>query len=110
MVSLFQCLVEVAHVVVDDRRIPLAPDSRAGAQADGSRRTRAGLMSESAGRISHQGVTFKALLTKAYRLGPDQISGPAWIDSNLFSVTAIVPEAAPAEDVEAIGTYAKRCG
>jgi uncharacterized protein (TIGR03435 family) len=89
--------LEVASV-----RQMAASDSRAGARADGSRRTRAGSMSEPAGRISYQEVTLKALLAKAYGLRPDQIGGPAWIDSDLFSVNAIVPEAAPTDEVPAI--------
>jgi uncharacterized protein (TIGR03435 family) len=44
----------------------------------------------------------KALLAKAYGLRPDQISGPAWMDSDLFSVNAIVPEAAPTDEVPAM--------
>jgi uncharacterized protein (TIGR03435 family) len=44
------------------------------------------------GRVAYSGVTLKMLLTVAYNVKPYQISGPSWLDSERFDVTATVPE------------------
>jgi uncharacterized protein (TIGR03435 family) len=44
-------------------------------------------------------ITLKLLLMRAYDLGPFQISGPAWIDSERYDIVAKIPEGAPKEEV-----------
>jgi uncharacterized protein (TIGR03435 family) len=52
------------------------------------------------GRVSYQNVTLKQLLTKAYGVKEYQVSGPAWIDTERYDVTATMPEKTPKESVE----------
>ena len=48
-------------------------------------------------RIRYHGVTLQMLLAKAYNITPDRISGPAWLDSNLYTIDAIVPPGTDAD-------------
>jgi uncharacterized protein (TIGR03435 family) len=56
-------------------------------------------MSEAPGWTAYQGVTLQAMLVKAYRLRPYQITRPAWIQDEHYDVTATLPEAASREDI-----------
>jgi len=51
------------------------------------------------GRVNCSGFTVKDMLTRGYSLKPYQISGPSWIESERFDVTAKIPEGAPADKV-----------
>ena len=42
------------------------------------------------GRINYSGVTLKMLLKRAYDIGPEQISGPDWLDSERYDIMATV--------------------
>ena len=43
------------------------------------------------GRITWENVDLRRLLVRAYGIETDQISGPAWIDSEKYSITATIP-------------------
>jgi len=43
------------------------------------------------GRLNYENVTLRSVLTKAYGVKTYQISGPAWLDSERFDLTAKVP-------------------
>ena len=49
------------------------------------------------GRITYNGVTLKMLLKRAYDIGPEQISGPDWLDSERYDITATVAPGTTAE-------------
>jgi uncharacterized protein (TIGR03435 family) len=42
------------------------------------------------GRVNYGGVTLNMLLKRAYDIGSEQISGPAWLDSERYDITATV--------------------
>ena len=42
------------------------------------------------GRVNYSGVTLNMLLKRAYDIGPEQISGPAWLDSERYDIMATV--------------------
>ena len=44
------------------------------------------------GRINYVNVSLKDMIARAYSLKPYQISGPAWIESERYDVTAKIPE------------------
>src|SRR5580693_5552131 len=44
------------------------------------------------GRIDYQGWPLKILLSRAFDMKDDQISGPDWLDSERFDVIAKIPE------------------
>jgi uncharacterized protein (TIGR03435 family) len=47
-------------------------------------------------RINYTGVTLKALLQRAYDVFPEQISGPEWIDTQRYTITAkVAPKTTP---------------
>jgi len=46
------------------------------------------------GRITFPAATLKRLLMAAYGVGPDQVSGPAWLDSERYAIAAKVPAGA----------------
>lgn len=48
-------------------------------------------------RITYLGVTMRMLLKRAYNLGPSQILGPNWLDTQRYDVTALLPEGTDAE-------------
>jgi uncharacterized protein (TIGR03435 family) len=49
------------------------------------------------GRVSCSGITIKDMLTRGYSLKPYQITGPGWIESERWDVTAKIPDGAPAD-------------
>jgi Protein of unknown function (DUF3738) len=48
------------------------------------------------GRIRYPGVNLQALLARAYNTNPDRISGPTWLDSEHYTIEAILPPGAGA--------------
>lgn len=52
------------------------------------------------GRITWPSATLSQLLTKAFDITADQISGPAWIDTERYATTAIVPQGATPEEFQ----------
>ena len=51
------------------------------------------------GRINYTGVSLKNLIERAWSIKSYQVSGPDWLDSERFDVTAKLPEGAKQEDV-----------
>ncbi len=52
------------------------------------------------GRVNYRNVNLKQLITKAYGVKDYQVSGPSWIDTERYNVTATMPEKTPKETVE----------
>jgi len=50
------------------------------------------------GRINYENVTVKNILTQAFNVRDYQISGPSWMDSERFDITAKVPASATKEE------------
>src|SRR5579862_8898249 len=50
-------------------------------------------------RITYQNVTMLNLLSRAYGVDYDQISGPSWLDSVQYTVIANVPAGAAKEEL-----------
>lgn len=50
-------------------------------------------------RINYTGVTLKMLLKRAYNLGPRQVFGPDWLDTQRYDIVAELPAGA---DIEAL--------
>jgi uncharacterized protein (TIGR03435 family) len=59
-------------------------------------------MSSDNGRINFSNVSVMNLLTAAYKVKEHQISGPSWLNSERFDVTATFPAGATKEDVPAM--------
>src|SRR5215468_1461611 len=51
------------------------------------------------GRVDYANVSLKDVLARAYGMKRYQISGPAWLDSERYDITAKVPEGVPKEQV-----------
>ena len=49
------------------------------------------------GRIVYTNLPLKTIITNAYDIRPYQLTGPSWLDSERFDVTAKVPEGATRE-------------
>ena len=43
------------------------------------------------GRIRYRGVSLKMLLARAYKVRPDQISGPGWLGAERYTIEATLP-------------------
>ncbi len=80
---------------------PDSPSSRIPAMlpADAQERMRmsGGPGTKDPGRINYSGVTLKMLLKRAYDIGPEQISGPDWLDSERYDIMATVAPGTTAE-------------
>src|ERR1700722_13522054 len=48
-------------------------------------------------RIRYHSVTLQMLLARAYKVNPDQISGPPWLSSEYYSIDATLPESTDAD-------------
>jgi uncharacterized protein (TIGR03435 family) len=46
------------------------------------------------GRINYTNVSLKDVVARAYRVKPYQVSGPGWIDSTRYDITAKIPDGA----------------
>jgi len=46
------------------------------------------------GRIDYSNVSLKDVVARAYSMKPYQISGPSWLDSERYNITAKIPEGA----------------
>ena len=57
-------------------------------QAPGRVSTR---MSSNSGRLNYTNVSLRDVIGQAYQVQPRQISGPAWLDTERFDVTAKIP-------------------
>ena len=51
------------------------------------------------GTLNYSHVTFKGLLVRAYDVRVDAITGPAWMESKLYDISAKVPTSARADQV-----------
>jgi uncharacterized protein (TIGR03435 family) len=56
-------------------------------------------MGSDPGRINYEGVTLKNLLARAYNVKDYQITGPDWLTSERYDVTAKLPECADRDQV-----------
>ncbi len=54
------------------------------------------------GRVSLRNTPLTSLLMKAFAVGADQISGPAWMASQLFDISAAAPATTPPEKIPAM--------
>jgi uncharacterized protein (TIGR03435 family) len=52
------------------------------------------------GRISYTNIMLKRILLRAHDVNDYQISGPDWLDTLRFDITAKVPEGATTEDIQ----------
>lgn len=52
------------------------------------------------GRLTYKNATLRIILTWAYAVKPDQIIGPAWLDSERYEINATVPPGANKEQVK----------
>jgi len=52
-----------------------------------------------AGRIAYSNVTLKDVIARAYSVKAYQVSGPSWMDSERYDITAKIPEGVPASKV-----------
>jgi uncharacterized protein (TIGR03435 family) len=67
--------------------------------APGSNVMRGGPGTDDPARITFSSVTMKRLLMAAYRVDEEQISGPDWLDSQRYAVTAKVPAGSTKEQL-----------
>jgi uncharacterized protein (TIGR03435 family) len=63
------------------------------------RRFRGGPGTRDPGRISYVNVTLQQLMTMAWSLREDQVSGPSWLSNNGFNLEAKVPAGATKADL-----------
>jgi uncharacterized protein (TIGR03435 family) len=61
--------------------------------------TRGGPGTDDPGRINYENVTLKQVLTIAFDVKGYQLSGPAWLDSERFDITAKVPQGSTKEQM-----------
>jgi uncharacterized protein (TIGR03435 family) len=54
------------------------------------------------GRIDYQGLPLRILLSRAFNVKDDQISGPDWLDTERFDVTAKIPPSVSRDRVPAM--------
>jgi uncharacterized protein (TIGR03435 family) len=52
-----------------------------------------------AGRINYTNVSLKDVVARAYEMKPYQVSGPSWMDSERYDITAKIPDGVPREKV-----------
>src|SRR5579864_8599913 len=46
------------------------------------------------GRLTYTNLTLKAMITTAYDVKPDQVTGPGWLDTERFDIVAKIPAGA----------------
>ena len=76
---------------------PLSADQAMGARAVG----RLGAHLDGM-RAQYTYMTLKALVIYAYKLRPDQVSGPDWMAKDRFDIVALLPEGSTKEDAPAM--------
>src|SRR3954453_826641 len=59
-------------------------------------------MGGDAGRIDYSNMSLKMLITRAYAVKDYQVTGPAWLDTERFDVTATHAPNIPREQVQAM--------
>lgn len=52
-----------------------------------------------AGRVTYTNVSLKDVVARAYEVKPYQVSGPSWMDSERYDITAKIPDGVPREKV-----------
>jgi uncharacterized protein (TIGR03435 family) len=78
---------------------PFVPPAPMGGRMMAFGGVRGGPGSDDPGHVTANGVTLKNLLTRAYSVKSYQVTGPAWIDSERYSISAKVPAGATKEQV-----------
>lgn len=69
-------------------------DSNTGAgtvSPSGLKRTGAAKLTSGPGRLTYSNATLKTLVSVAYEIDADQVSGPSWLDTEKYDVVAILP-------------------
>ena len=56
-------------------------------------------------RINYHGVTLKMLLARAYKLKPDQVSGPGCLDTERYTIAATLPPGTNADQLRVMHNY-----
>jgi uncharacterized protein (TIGR03435 family) len=56
-------------------------------------------MSSDGNFVNYSSAGLKDIISAAYRIGKDRISGPAWLDSEMYAVTARAPEGASEKQI-----------
>jgi uncharacterized protein (TIGR03435 family) len=51
------------------------------------------------GKINYKNVSLSEVLQRAYRVRPQQVTGPSWLDSDRFDIVAKLPEGATNDQV-----------
>lgn len=59
-------------------------------------------MGGDAGRVDYANVSLKDVLARAYDVKRYQITGPSWLDSERYDITAKVPDGVPKEQIPAM--------
>jgi uncharacterized protein (TIGR03435 family) len=59
-------------------------------------------MGGDAGRVDYANVSLKDVLARAYDVKRFQITGPSWLDSERYDITAKVPDGVPKEQIPAM--------
>src|SRR5262249_8989204 len=57
------------------------------------------MMGSDPGRINYSNVTLRNVMTRAYDVKANQISGPSWLDSERYDIVATVPPNTPRDQV-----------
>jgi uncharacterized protein (TIGR03435 family) len=55
-----------------------------------------------ASRVSYTGMSLKNVMTRAYGVKYYQITGPSWLESELYDIAAKVPDGVPKEQIPAM--------
>jgi uncharacterized protein (TIGR03435 family) len=59
-------------------------------------------MGSDPGRVDYANVSLKDVLARAYNVKRYQVSGPSWLDSERYDITAKVPDGVPKEQIPAM--------
>jgi uncharacterized protein (TIGR03435 family) len=78
---------------------PFVPPAPQGGRMMAFGGVRGGPGTDDPGHVTANGVTLKNLLMRAYNVKSYQITGPAWIDSERYAISAKVPAEATKEQV-----------
>jgi uncharacterized protein (TIGR03435 family) len=58
--------------------------------------------SERPGSVTYTGATLTALIARAYKVRKYQITGPTWLDTELYNVVAKIPDGLSSEEIPAM--------
>lgn len=89
-----------------------AASFKAAPAVGGPRGMRGGPGTSDPGRISYQSATLLQILVRAFGVQTDQISGPTWIETEKYEITATMPPTTTPDDFKGMlqGLLAERIG